>query len=1021
LAEIDAQFPDPQQVMPQVSPRRFRSVGLKRVLISSLAGALAYYPLLALAPSVQAQPSPAQVQQQTVVLGVVRSSDSSMRWRDVVDRLQASGVVYQVVDWQQVKRSTDLGNVTVLFLPNIETISSEQLLALQSWMNRGGRVIVSGPTGKQSSSGVRQALRSLLGAYWTSALPQPATLQPVVVSSSQAWLQEGDTSNPVQGGVVVPASLVSQPIAVWNNSSAGVPNGAAVVITQQSTFLGWRWGSQDSGSVAFDSSWLRAALSRYRDAPPLLPATAQVSGTASVATHPSSVSTSPAAASAPPRSMAPVPARPLPSRAPASTAASALSATPSRSDSTANTAQNSTQNSAATAAQRRDALLAHLRSAAPPLQPSESDDPADQAAPPEPTQRNPARITLYEATLMRQELENLIGRYESALITANSATASPDLTGAKAAAPAQTSRRSDSREPTLTASTDRALLVSANTGSSSVLSDRVLQEARQGLAAFSQALSQQDAAAARQQWFQTCQLLRSNFPIDRPLAQTEIRAMWLDRGTIVRAGSRQGLARIFDQLKAAGINTVFFETVNAGYPIYPSQVAPQQNPLTRQWDPLQAAVELAHERKMELHAWVWAFAAGNQAHNYLLNLPADYPGPVIAAHPNWANFDNRGSMIPPGQKKPFLDPANPEVRQYLLRLFEEIVSRYDVDGLQLDYIRYPFQDPRMGGHTYGYGLAARQQFQAMTGVDPIALSPYSTAAAPEQQSRDRQLWQQWTDFRTEQISSFVADTSRLVHRLKPNLILSAAVFALPEQQRLREIQQNWEAWAQQGDVDLITLMSYASDTNGLQRLASPWLSEEAKLGSVLVLPGIRLLNLSEAEIVEQIQTLRDSSAGGFALFAVDNLNDSLQTIFNQTQGAVRSQSTEPIPYRQPFAAASSRYMALQRQWSFLLSQGQLQMQGQELETWRTQAAALGQTFENLANHPSNQTLQQAKTQLREFRTRFSSWMQLPALSQDYRVRTWENHLATLENLLDYGQRVVLQRQESQQQASGELQ
>ncbi|MEQ8959952.1 MAG: hypothetical protein RLP02_18835, partial [Coleofasciculus sp. C2-GNP5-27] len=73
--------------------------------------------------------------------------------------------------------------------------------------------------------------------------------------------------------------------------------------------------------------------------------------------------------------------------------------------------------------------------------------------------------------------------------------------------------------------------------------------------------------------------------MERQLAQPEIRAIWLDRGTIVKAKSKQDLVNLFDQLAKAGFNTVFFETVNASYPIYPSQVAPEQNPLVRGWDP----------------------------------------------------------------------------------------------------------------------------------------------------------------------------------------------------------------------------------------------------------------------------------------------------------------------------------------------------------------------------------------------------------------------------------------------------
>ena len=125
-----------------------------------------------------------------------------------------------------------------------------------------------------------------------------------------------------------------------------------------------------------------------------------------------------------------------------------------------------------------------------------------------------------------------------------------------------------------------------------------------------------------------------------------MRAVWFDRGTIVKARSEADLAPLFDRIAKAGINTVFFETLNSGYPIYPSRVAPQQNPLARGWDPLKAAVKLAKERNMELHAWVWTFAVVNQRHNEILNLPRDYPGPVLARYPEWGTTDQKGNSFP---------------------------------------------------------------------------------------------------------------------------------------------------------------------------------------------------------------------------------------------------------------------------------------------------------------------------------------------------------------------------------------
>ncbi|NJR58738.1 MAG: family 10 glycosylhydrolase, partial [Cyanobacteria bacterium CRU_2_1] len=540
-------------------------------------------------------------------------------------------------------------------------------------------------------------------------------------------------------------------------------------------------------------------------------------------------------------------------------------------------------------------------------------------------ERSGLPISIVEAVAMRQELENLIGRYESILIAANSADSDPDL---EMAAPPTTAaieedeeRQKDEDEepvePNLTASADDTIPVNG----ASIAANEILQTAQQKLEEFNQLVSERNYAAARDRWLEARDLLWENLPTDRPIAQSEVRAIWLDRGTIVAARSRDGLARIFDQLAAAGINTVFFETVNAGYPIYPSDVAPQPNPLTRRWDPLEAAVDLAHERGMELHAWVWTFAAGNHAHNRVVNLPIDYPGPVISAHPDWAGYDNRGNLILSGQEEPFLDPANPAVRGYLLDLFEEIITRYDVDGLQLDYIRYPFQNAN-AGRSFGYGVAARQQFQRITGVDPITLSPRGS------DERSRQLWQQWTEFRIEQVNSFVADTSDLIHRLRPNVVLSTAVFALPEPDRLQKIQQSWETWARAGEVDMIVLMTYAADTHRLQQLAAPWLSENANLGSTIILPGIRILNLSDAAVFDQIQALRDLPTEGYAIFATAHLQETLQAILTRTQG---TGGADPIPYRQPFDAALNRFTALRREWSFCSAKIN---SGFGVKTWR---------------------------------------------------------------------------------------
>ncbi|HEY9661020.1 MAG TPA: hypothetical protein V6C65_21405, partial [Allocoleopsis sp.] len=134
-----------------------------------------------------------------LVVGVVQSDDNRDHWQDITTRLEAIGVRYTVIDWQQVQRETEFSGIQVLFLPDVASISADQVLALQSWVNRGGGLLLSGATGSNASAGVRRALQSLVGAYWSSTLPQAVQLQPVALNS-QRWLRTGETNTAVMGG-----------------------------------------------------------------------------------------------------------------------------------------------------------------------------------------------------------------------------------------------------------------------------------------------------------------------------------------------------------------------------------------------------------------------------------------------------------------------------------------------------------------------------------------------------------------------------------------------------------------------------------------------------------------------------------------------------------------------------------------------------------------------------------------------------------------------------------------------------
>lgn len=880
-------------------------------------------------------------------VGVVRSRENVQQWGEIVNRLEVLGVDYCVLETKNWQEKSDLDQIKVLLLPNVGNITGSQAIALNGWVNQGGKLIVSGPTGTLSQDQVKSELKNLFGAYWGFPVSKPSTL--MVEKGFLASNQE--LSSTISGGVVIPTDLNSETSAVW--LAEGKP--PAVVMNDSTTFFGWRWGVDNVSPLTLDTAWLNIALKRY--------GVNTVGNLINISNGEEELCNS--------QQLKPNNTYPLipdldTSNEDINTNTTASNIPPILKDT------NLVNNEKLNTTQELPKPL--------PLMIQNKPESTSKTLMANANLRS-TQVSNQELTQMGNELAELIYRVESTLISAEAKHLKYSLPMTKVVEQVLKNLRTNPNN------------ANARIRYGNPSAYKAIKEAKQILADFPQ-LAISDFPQARRSWLDARRNLWDNYPVDRHFAQSEIRAIWLDRGTIVKARSKADLKPLFDKMAEAGINTVFFETVNASYPIYPSRVAPEQNPLTKGWDPLQASIELAHERGMELHAWAWIFAAANQGHNAILNQSENYLGPLLSRHPDWALTDQNGAFFnkTPGFKKAFFDPANPQVREYIIKLLEEITTRYDVDGIQLDYIRYPFQDGYTK-QTFGYSDISRQLFKQTTGTDPIDIKPNSP------------LWSQWTGFRIQQVDSFVAEVSHRLKAKKPELVISAAVFPMARQQRLFKIQQNWEEWINSEWVDMMVLMTYALHTGNLEDRTKP-IYDYTEKGSSLIVPGIRLLNVPDKEAVDQMQLLRNMPAGGYALFAAENFNPNLQVMFKQTQGS-SLEIEEPVPYRQPFQSAYSRYKSLQKEWNFLLINNQIAIEVRYLKEWSREADALAESLQKLAENPSPRNLKVAQSKLTSFRQKLTQWTRKHKEKTPLQVESWTNRLLTLEILLNYGERTIL--------------
>ena len=205
---------------------------------------------------------PATATTEKPVLSIIYSQENANLWEGINKRLQAGNLSYCIVPLSQVRRAADLGDRKVLFLPNVETLTPAQAIALEEWMSKGGRLIASGPTASLSAPGVRQLMRTLLGGYWGFSLNQAQNLRPSKTNFGR-WSEEDSLFGKVRGGVVVPENLAAQTAAAWDSKDSPT----AVLATQRATFFGWRWGVDTAASPDLDIAWLNKSIQRYMNTP----------------------------------------------------------------------------------------------------------------------------------------------------------------------------------------------------------------------------------------------------------------------------------------------------------------------------------------------------------------------------------------------------------------------------------------------------------------------------------------------------------------------------------------------------------------------------------------------------------------------------------------------------------------------------------------------------------------------------------------------------------------------------------
>jgi len=356
------------------------------------------------------------------------------------------------------------------------------------------------------------------------------------------------------------------------------------------------------------------------------------------------------------------------------------------------------------------------------------------------------------------------------------------------------------------------------------------------------------------------------------ILSAEIRSIWVLPWNIK---SPYAIDNVIENALAANQNELLIEVRYRSDALYIpnrlSDIYPNPDPRSyilsgAAFDPLEYTLRKAHDAGLRVQAWVVVF---NATH---IDPEINRRNYIFKNHPNWITEDKYGNkMNGKEQYGYFIDPGIPEVQDYLLDVFSDLVDSYpNLDGLHLDYARYP-------SIAYGY--------------HPTSLERYEAA-----QKKQKLSFAQW---RIQQVTEFVEKLNQRVKSLNPNLILSAAVFSEINEARTH-YGQDWFDWLNRGLIDYAYPMTYHPKYDAFKRQLGAML-DNGNTDRVVV--GLRAWNAQGGSLLpenspnyniqhirDRIDYIRQHDFAGITLFSYEGI---------MTGGALQLLAKGAYPYPVP--------------------------------------------------------------------------------------------------------------------------
>ncbi len=302
---------------------------------------------------------------------------------------------------------------------------------------------------------------------------------------------------------------------------------------------------------------------------------------------------------------------------------------------------------------------------------------------------------------------------------------------------------------------------------------------------------------------------------------------------------------------------------------------------------LGAFIGEAHKAGIQVHGWTTNFHVGNVGD----------PNVLFNQHKDWqqvyydGKVDSEDEMTE--QTLLYFDPANPEVQDFLIDFYKEVLDQFALDGLHLDYIRYAAGNDvtslnsayckiQSGGKLYadqclnrtqGYTSYAMSAFKKEYGLD--------ASVDVKEYVKEVSNYLKWSEFRTQVITQFVQRVHDELTQPR-NTFLSIAVVPEIDFAKANKM-QDWSTWVQNGWIDMVNGMYYSTDPN--RTLISASKVQPIEENKVYDYPGILVASYYSLPCIQNLyyyQAAHETFQLGAAIFDANAIYSYQRLIYSDS-------------------------------------------------------------------------------------------------------------------------------------------